>query len=130
MSDTALWDYVFSPQAMLFDGIAGLMSGVLFWFVMGHPARSVKAWLALALVGSMVRHMLPGVPQARTIPSGHVGLLATLCMRDASEEQCFCAVDALKERIGETALVQLGVRAEVNIALPEEFLDALADCSA
>ena len=130
MSDTALWDYVFSPRAMLYDGMAGLISGVFFWFVMGHPARSLKAWFALALVGSLVRHMIPGAPDARAIPSGHVGLLATLCMRDASEEQCFCAVDALRERIGETALVQLGVRAEVNIELPREFLDVLAECPA
>src|SRR5262249_6379155 len=130
MPDGALWDYVFSPQAMLYDGLAGLISGVLFWVVIGHPARSLKAWCALALIGSVLRHTLPGAPHARTIPSGHVGLLATLCMREASEEQCFCAVDALKERIGETALVQLGVRAEVNIELPTEFLDVLAECPA
>jgi len=130
VADTNFWHYVFSPRAMLIDGISGLISVALFWMVRGERPRTLKAWFVLALVSSVVSHILPGVPRARSMPIGYVGNMVGLCMQQASQESCLCAVDTLKERIGDIPLVQMGVRAQANVELPKEFLDALAECSA
>ena len=127
MSD-AMWSYVFSPRLMAIDAIAGLSAVLLFRIVTGDRPRTLKAWFAIALLTTVLRHTFPGSPHARSMPIGYVGNMARFCMRNASQERCLCAVDTLKARVGETDLIQLAVRVEVNGTLPKDFLDALASC--
>src|SRR5262249_7261568 len=124
MSD-ATWSYVFSPRLMTIDAIAGLAAMVVFRVVTGDRPRTFKAWFAVALLTTVLRHTFPGESHPRSMPIGYVGNMARFCMRNASEERCLCAVDTLKARVGETDLIQLAVRVEVNGALPKDFLDAL-----
>jgi hypothetical protein len=124
-----MWSYVFSPRLMAIDAIAGLAAVLVFRIATGHAPRSFKAWLVIALLSTVLRHTFPGTPHARSMPIGYVGNMARFCMQNASRERCLCAVDTLKSRVGETDLVQLAVRVEVNRALPKDFLDALAGCS-
>ena len=128
MSD-AMWSYVFSPRLMAIDAVAGLSAALIYRLVTGQAPRSIKAWFMIALLSTVLRHTLPGTPSARSMPIGYVGNMARFCMRNASRERCLCAVDALKDRVGEKDLIQIAVRVEVNGALPKDFVDALASCS-
>lgn len=127
MSD-AMWSYVFSPRLMAIDAVAGLAAMLVFRIITGDRPRTLKAWFAIALLTTVVRHTFPGTRHARSMPIGYVGNMARFCMQHESRERCLCAVDALKAKVGEKDLIQLAVRVEVNGALPKDFVDALAGC--
>jgi hypothetical protein len=124
-----MWSYVFSPRLMAIDAAAGLAAALVYRIFTGEAPRTFKAWMMIALLGTVLRHTFPGTHHARSMPIGYVGNMTRFCMQNESRERCLCAVDALKAKVGEKDLIQLAVRVEVNGALPKDFLDALAGCS-
>ncbi len=122
-----MWEHVFSPHAMMIDAAAGLVVFVLRLLRPSRPPSKLEVG-AIALVAVLVNHRYLTGSAARAMPTGYVGAMVQVCTQQESRDNCLCAVDALEKRIGEPAVVRLGVRAEVNLALPKEFLDALAEC--
>jgi hypothetical protein len=123
-----MWNYVFSPRLMMIDAVSALVASLLVRVVLGHRDFSKRTMIAVMVTASIFSHWYQSRSRGRSMPSGYVGRMAQACMQDESRERCLCAVDTLRERIGQIPLVKLGVRAEVNLALPQEFLDALAEC--
>ena len=123
-----MWDYVFSPRHMMFDAACGVVILMVFRVLRRDRPPSMLDRAAFVLVAMSVGRWYLGGPAARAIPGGYVGEIMQVCVQEDSEEACLCAVDALEERLGHPALVQLGVRAEVNRALPPAILEALAQC--
>jgi len=122
-----MWDYVFSPHAMMVDAAAGVVLALLRLL---RPSRrpSKLEIAAIALVAITINRRYAGGVSAGIMPPGYVGRMVQACMNDESRETCLCAVDALTARIGEPAVMKLAVRAEANLELPKEFVDALPDC--
>jgi len=124
-------DYIFSPQAMLVDAVVGIAVFVVFRLL---GARLPPSKLELAVIAMIAfaanSWYVPPPPTIRALsrPIGFVGRLVESCSEQASAEACKCAVDRLKERIGEAELVRLAFRAHVNVALPKEFMQALSAC--
>jgi hypothetical protein len=124
----SMWDYVFSPRAMMVDAVAGLVVFVLFRLLRPSRPPSKLEWGAIVLITLVVQHWYSGGPSAHAMPTGYVGRMVQACTQEKSQETCLCAVDSLRERIGEPAVVRVAVRAEANSELPKEFLEALAEC--
>ncbi len=122
-----MWDYVFSPRLMMIDATAGLVVFVFFRLLRGNQPPSKLQFAMVALAASIAHHVLGG-SRGPVMPTGYVGQMVQACMQEESRERCLCAVDSLKERVGESSLIRTAVAAEVNMALPKEFLEALAHC--
>ena len=123
-----MWDYVFSPHAMMVDAAAGLVAFVVFRLLRPGRPPSKIGYVAIALIASLINYHYLGGSPAGAMPTGYVGRMVEACAQQESQEACLCAVDALKKRVGDPAVMKLAVRAEANLELPKEFLDALADC--
>jgi hypothetical protein len=123
-----MWDYVFSPHAMMVDAAAGLVAFVLFRLLRPGQPPSKIGFAAVALIATLINHHYQGGSPARAMPTGYVGGMVQACARQESREACVCALDALKERVGEAGVMKLAVRTEANQELPQEVLDAVAGC--
>jgi hypothetical protein len=123
-----MWEYVFSPRAMTVDAAAGVVAFVAFRLFRPGRQASKIGFVAIALIATLINHQHLGGSPARAMPTGYVGRMVQACAQTEGQETCLCAFDALKERIGEPAVMKLAVRAEANLELPKEVLDAVADC--
>jgi hypothetical protein len=121
-----MWDYVFSPRLMMIDAIAGLIAWIAFRVVRGRNPTTMLEWLVVAGITLVLRHAAP--TGARAMPAGYVGQMGQMCLHEASRDDCLCAIDALEQQIGHSALVGLAVRMQMDLKLPPDFENALAGC--